>query len=1015
MAGKIDTVVAKSLESSDYLGNNEDLQKVTNENSVTLLTMKEIDKTNKERISKKTYESTMWSFNVFKNWAKYRNQHIMDLDEQYPFVPVVDLKNTSANEMNYWLTRFILETNKGDGTPYPANSLYMIACGLLRYFRDCLERRDLNILAKGNPDFQSFQNAMYSRMKETAASGIGTKKKPAEPLTSQEEDILWSSGIIGLSSSQSLSYGVFFYNCKRFGFRSMNEHVNLMAEQYEIGSDREGEFINYTGRQVCKYMQDGVQRRKLEVKVTKHYAQPGNPHCVVNLFKVYMQCIPTAGRFYRKPLPTKELADIRFGSQPVGINVLSKYLRSMCSAANIDMDGRRFTNGSVKMTCMTTCRYYGRGECGDQTIMSHTGHQSSLVHSSKRPSSTMVKSVSDEIQPTPQPEKKSKITTESIDEDSDSDASLIIQNGDTRLLFHFDTNEDSDMDSMENSDELPSEDTKMDTSDAMPSELLSVVDALCQRTTTSSYDDDDDDDGKSSDIHDDDRGSDSIDDIEGGDNYSACKHTFDTLRETFEFGVDNNEFSNRIEEQSKNGANRISAGFCSGSSGESASADSIDLQSYEKHETRGFGDGLFKVDIPTLRTSERSSTDTLVSGITREGQERSSLPTRTVDIPTYTIEDKTIVILPDIYRVIREVCGTCSPLRGQVSKLSIVPQRFYPRHMVRLKHVGAVGLEVKCCSYILLEEFLQVIAHYKDKAISPDMINLIPAVDISATPGESNESLDDRVTKTLASKVLTEPPNPLHTFIVEDELVVCTVELQQAFESLFGNVFSVSLTKLGICQNKFTSHQLDEVMDFVDIDESNISSAVFYVTKKDAERVFQYAEALFNVAQLKTKWLDPLKLSEQTSSVSDDDKHPLHKDVIVTMVKIPANSQPHVVTTSNTISGEMSQRIESTSNSVKPVEHSALEENRRRANDKGDWVCASSSESVPGKVLESKSERTVLQQGSVSEIESHDVDSIMVLSPETRFRHLMIQLIHLIKVGILQKNPQMEKLRKVEY
>jgi hypothetical protein len=62
-------------------------------------------------------------------------------------------------------------------------------------------------------------------MKEMTASGIGTKKKSADPLTTEDEEQLWSSGAIGYHSTKPLSYTVFFYNCKVFGFRGMNKHA----------------------------------------------------------------------------------------------------------------------------------------------------------------------------------------------------------------------------------------------------------------------------------------------------------------------------------------------------------------------------------------------------------------------------------------------------------------------------------------------------------------------------------------------------------------------------------------------------------------------------------------------------------------------------------------------------------------------------------------------------------------------------------------------------------------------
>ena len=120
---------------------------------------------------------------------------------------------------------------KKDVTAYPTNSLYD------------LKRFDLNILWKDEPNFDSFRKALDSRLKEMTAFGIGTKKQPAEPLFSDDEEKLWSTGTVGLMSSKSLHYGLFSYNCKVFGFRAMNEHVNLMAEQYELGQIRKASFF----------------------------------------------------------------------------------------------------------------------------------------------------------------------------------------------------------------------------------------------------------------------------------------------------------------------------------------------------------------------------------------------------------------------------------------------------------------------------------------------------------------------------------------------------------------------------------------------------------------------------------------------------------------------------------------------------------------------------------------------------------------------------------------------------
>ena len=56
----------------------------------------------------------------------------------------------------------------------------------------------------------------------------------------------------------------------------MNEHVSLMAEQYEFGYDKDGVKIS-------KNVQGRLQQQKVDVKAIKQYAQPSNHRCVVAL------------------------------------------------------------------------------------------------------------------------------------------------------------------------------------------------------------------------------------------------------------------------------------------------------------------------------------------------------------------------------------------------------------------------------------------------------------------------------------------------------------------------------------------------------------------------------------------------------------------------------------------------------------------------------------------------------------------------------------------------------------
>ena len=131
-----------------------------------------------------------------------------------------------------------------------------ISTELLRHFRDDLNRYDIKILSKDDVQFQSFTSVMVIRN-------------------------YW------LSFIETLSYSVYFYNCKVFGFWAMNEHVNLMAEQYEFGSDKDSDFITSNCRISKNVQGGGLQQRNVDVKTIKQYAQPYRRSIVQRILEMH--------------------------------------------------------------------------------------------------------------------------------------------------------------------------------------------------------------------------------------------------------------------------------------------------------------------------------------------------------------------------------------------------------------------------------------------------------------------------------------------------------------------------------------------------------------------------------------------------------------------------------------------------------------------------------------------------------------------------------------------------------
>ena len=96
-----------------------------------------------------------------------------------------------------------------------------------------------------------------------------------------DEHILWDKGVFTFDTAEGLSHAVFFYNCKLFGFRAMDEHRELDPSQYKIYTDQHNKrCLKFFGR-ASKNHQGGMNNRKVEPKQITHWEDPSNPRDIV--------------------------------------------------------------------------------------------------------------------------------------------------------------------------------------------------------------------------------------------------------------------------------------------------------------------------------------------------------------------------------------------------------------------------------------------------------------------------------------------------------------------------------------------------------------------------------------------------------------------------------------------------------------------------------------------------------------------------------------------------------------
>ena len=220
------------------------------------------------------------------------------------------------------------ETRKTDGSEYNPRSLYLLLHALQRHTRKSCPLQNVNFFQ--DPWFLPLKNVCDAIFKRLHGKGIGTEAKATPVLSTNQEDILWSQGILSLDDPTGLLNAVFFYNRKNFCLRGRAEHRNLRISQFKR------ETTTLDGKEVDCYIysefgsknnQGGFASLNQSNKTVRQYAIDSE-WCHVKILDKYFKSLPLNAvdndTFYLQPLcdvPTKPSAPW-FKSVPIGRNTL---------------------------------------------------------------------------------------------------------------------------------------------------------------------------------------------------------------------------------------------------------------------------------------------------------------------------------------------------------------------------------------------------------------------------------------------------------------------------------------------------------------------------------------------------------------------------------------------------------------------------------------------------------------------------------------------------------------------
>ena len=145
-----------------------------------------------------TEYATKWAVRNFTDWVQHRNADSDNSSKKR--VPNNLLDSCSADDLNHWLSLYVVETRNKKGELYPPKTLYQLLTGLHRHALS-INPHTPNFLDKISPAFRKLHNVIGNHFKALRKDGIGSESKHTEIITKEEENRLgkWSFGLGYLS------------------------------------------------------------------------------------------------------------------------------------------------------------------------------------------------------------------------------------------------------------------------------------------------------------------------------------------------------------------------------------------------------------------------------------------------------------------------------------------------------------------------------------------------------------------------------------------------------------------------------------------------------------------------------------------------------------------------------------------------------------------------------------------------------------------------------------------------
>ena len=196
--------------------------------------------------------------------------------------------------------------------------------------RKLLEVKYPRSIKKDN-EFLECRQVLEGKARELRAAGMGKKPNRAKNFTKEEENVLWTSGLLGKESPRALLNAMFWLFTQHFGWRGRQGQHELKIDDFLFSKDDDGAEFIYFVEGPTKTRGHGLNA-KHRTTIPKMFSTGDAARCPVMLFRTYIAHRPPqfsdTGPFYLSVIE-KPTTTVWYKSIPLGKNSITNIMKKM--------------------------------------------------------------------------------------------------------------------------------------------------------------------------------------------------------------------------------------------------------------------------------------------------------------------------------------------------------------------------------------------------------------------------------------------------------------------------------------------------------------------------------------------------------------------------------------------------------------------------------------------------------------------------------------------------------------